>query len=100
MLSKYISLIVQDLAFQLERLIGGMYVYCRQSYNILKPACVFPIEVQLQLEEKQVPIGEEDGEGATSTLTQAKKDNDDVPLLDLPADEEAKKEEVVDLISI
>uniref|UniRef100_A0A1X7V7Q8 PRKCA-binding protein n=2 Tax=Amphimedon queenslandica TaxID=400682 RepID=A0A1X7V7Q8_AMPQE len=97
---------VQDLAFQLERLIGGMYVYCRQSYNVLKPACVFPIEVQLQLEEKQGPIGMEEGERGTATLTEVKKkDDDDVPLLDLPAEEAKKeegekKEEVVDLISI
>ena len=47
---------MQDLTFQLERLVGGMYVYCRQSYKLLKPACVFPIEVQLQLG----PPGEEE----------------------------------------
>ena len=33
-----------------------MYVYCRQSYKLLKPACVFPIEVQLQVG----PPGEEE----------------------------------------
>lgn len=107
-LVKYsIFLIVQDLAFQLERLIGGMYVYCRQSYNVLKPACVFPIEVQLQLEEKQNTIGAEEGERGPATLTETKKDDDDdVPLLDLPAEEGKKdeggekKDEVVDLISI
>ncbi len=46
----YISLslpTVQDVAFQLERLVAGMYVYYRQCHKIMKPACVFPIEVEL-----------------------------------------------------
>ncbi len=38
---------VQDVAFQLERLVAGMYVYYRQCHKIMKPACVFPIEVEL-----------------------------------------------------
>ena len=40
---------VQDVAFQLERLVGGMYVYNRQCYTALKQAAVFPIEVQLSI---------------------------------------------------
>lgn len=102
----YIFTLVQDLAFQLERLIGGMYVYCRQGYNALKPACVFPIEVQLQLEEKKSIITSEEEE-APLTLVQAKKDDDDVPMLDLPLEDKEtkevdkeKREEVADLISI
>ena len=35
------------MAFQLERLVAGMYVYYRQCYKILKPAAIFPIEVEL-----------------------------------------------------
>ncbi|XP_064406147.1 PRKCA-binding protein-like isoform X2 [Halichondria panicea] len=38
---------VQDVAFQLERLVAGMYVYYRQCHKIMTPACVFPIEVEL-----------------------------------------------------
>jgi len=41
---------VQDVAFHLERLVAGMYVYYRQSHLALKPAAVFPIEVELQTE--------------------------------------------------
>lgn len=41
---------VQDVAFQLERLIAGMYIYYRQSYRSLKPAAVFPIEVELGID--------------------------------------------------
>ncbi len=46
-LSPYSSLLVQDVAFQLERLVAGMYIYQRQCYKVLKPAAVFPIEVEL-----------------------------------------------------
>ena len=38
---------VQDVAFQLERLVAGMYVYYRQCFKIFKPAAIFPIEVEL-----------------------------------------------------
>lgn len=38
---------VQDVAFQLERLVAGMYIYYRQCYRSLKPAAIFPIEVEL-----------------------------------------------------
>ena len=38
---------VKDLVFQLERMVAGLYVYTRQCYKALKPAAVFPIEVQL-----------------------------------------------------
>lgn len=38
---------VQDVAFQLERLVAGMYVYYRQCHRALKPAAIFPIEVEL-----------------------------------------------------
>ena len=41
------SPLVQDVAFQLERLIAGMYIYYRQCHRTLKPAAVFPIEVEL-----------------------------------------------------
>eukprot|EP00731_Ephydatia_muelleri_P029184 Em0020g828a len=41
---------VQDVAFQLERLVASMYVYYRQCHNTLKPAAVFPIEVQLTID--------------------------------------------------
>ena len=62
---------VQDVAFQLERLVGGMYVYNRQCYNALKQAAVFPIEVQLSIRPPTPPAmegegggeGEEEGEG-------------------------------------
>ena len=38
---------MQDVAFQLERLVAGMYVYYRQCHRALKPAAIFPIEVEL-----------------------------------------------------
>lgn len=38
---------MQDVAFQLERLVAGMYIYYRQCHRALKPAAVFPIEVEL-----------------------------------------------------
>lgn len=69
-----------------------MYVYCRQSYNALKPACVFPIEVQLQLEETSVSC--EEGEVNTLTLVDEQK-----PIIDLPSEEKGKDEDE-DLISI
>ena len=93
--------LVQDVAFQLERLIGGMYVYCRQSYKALKPACVFPIEVQLQLHEsptlnvgdaEESVVDEEDTEKpmldttATPTLnllSEVKSKDDDEDLISI-----------------
>ncbi|CAI8040529.1 PRKCA-binding protein [Geodia barretti] len=54
---------VQDVAFQLERLVGGMYVYNRQCYNVLKQAAVFPIEVQLSIHPPTPPAIEGEGEG-------------------------------------
>lgn len=65
---------MQDVAFQLERLVGGMYVYNRQCYKAMKQAAVFPIEVQLSIhpatqegeEEEREGEGEERrGEGGT-----------------------------------
>lgn len=41
---------VQDVAFQLERLVAGMYIYYRQCHRSLKPAAVFPIEVELGID--------------------------------------------------
>ena len=60
---KYLSSTVQDVAFQLERLVGGMYVYNRQCYNVLKQAAVFPIEVQLSIHPPTPPAIEGEGEG-------------------------------------
>lgn len=58
---------VQDVAFQLERLVGGMYVYNRQCYKAMKQAAVFPIEVQLSIhpatQEGEEEEREGDGEG-------------------------------------
>ena len=59
----YVNGTVQDVAFQLERLVGGMYVYNRQCYNALKLAAVFPIEVQLSIHPPTPPALEGDGEG-------------------------------------
>ncbi len=52
---------VQDVAFQLERLVAGMYVYYRQSYRNLKPTAIFPIEVELSIlqDSKRSPSVEE-----------------------------------------
>lgn len=92
---------VQDVAFQLERLIGGMYVYCRQSYKALKPACVFPIEVQLQLHEsptlnvgdaEESVVDEEDKE-------KPKLDTTATPMLNLLSEVKSKDDDE-DLISI
>ena len=57
---------VQDVAFQLERMVAGMYVYYRQSYRSLKPTAVFPIEVELGInlqdnkrnftDEQEIPL--------------------------------------------
>ena len=47
------KIIVQDVAFQLERLVAGMYVYYRQCYRALKPAAIFPIEVELGFDPLQ-----------------------------------------------
>lgn len=44
---------VQDVAFQLERLVAGMYVYYRQCHKALKPAAIFPIEVELGFDPLQ-----------------------------------------------
>ena len=44
---------VQDMAFQLERLVGSMYVYNRQCHKAFKQAAVFPIEVQLTVDSIQ-----------------------------------------------
>ena len=41
--------LVQDVAFQLERVVAGMYIYYRQSYRTLKPSAIFPIEVELDI---------------------------------------------------
>ena len=56
---------VQDVAFQLERLVGGLYVYNRQCHKTMKQAAVFPIEVQLSVHpEPHPPLeGEGDGDG-------------------------------------
>ena len=51
---------VQDVAFHLERLVSGMYVYYRQSHKALKPAAVFPIEVELQTEMTSKPQEDEE----------------------------------------
>ena len=58
----HLSSTVQDVAFQLERLVGGMYVYNRQCYNALKQAAVFPIEVQLSIHPPTPPAIEGEGE--------------------------------------
>ena len=42
---------MQDVAFQLERLITGLYVYNRKCHKLLKPAAVFPIEVHLSIDK-------------------------------------------------
>lgn len=63
-----------------------MYVYCRQSYNALKPACVFPIEVQLQLEEK--PFLREYHDDDTTI-----DNDDDEKLLIIQDDVEQKEDE-------
>ena len=42
--------LVQDVAFQLERLVAGMYIYYRQCHRTLKPAAIFPIEVELGID--------------------------------------------------
>ena len=57
---------VQDVAFQLERLVGGLYVYNRQCHKTMKQAAVFPIEVQLSVHPEPPPPTEgegDDGEG-------------------------------------
>ena len=41
------------MAFQLERLVAGMYVYYRQCHKALKPAAIFPIEVELGFDPLQ-----------------------------------------------
>ena len=46
-------ILVQDVAFQLERLVAGMYVYYRQCHRALKPAAIFPIEVELGFDPLQ-----------------------------------------------
>lgn len=61
---------VQDVAFQLERVVAGMYIYYRQSYRSLKPAAVFPIEVELgiaYLERKE--LLEPQSDSSTSAVT-------------------------------
>ena len=63
---------MQDLAFQLEWLVAGMYVYTWQCYKILKPAAIFPIEVQLGVDllpsRKETTEEEEDnGEALLGT---------------------------------
>ena len=56
-------LAVQDVAFQLERLVAGMYVYNRQCHKVLKPAAIFPIEVQLETSTVPRLEHEEEEEG-------------------------------------
>ena len=46
-------ILVQDVVFQLERLVAGMYVYYRQCHRALKPAAIFPIEVELGFDPLQ-----------------------------------------------
>lgn len=47
LISPFLPTVVQDVAFQLERLVAGMYIYNRQCHKALKPAAIFPIEVEL-----------------------------------------------------
>ena len=43
----FFSLVVQDIVCQLQRLIAAITKYHQDSYNVLKDANVFPIEVDL-----------------------------------------------------
>lgn len=84
------SFSVQDLAFQLERLVAGLYVYSRQCHKIFKPAAVFPIEVELGVEllpppsveeEEVVEVAEKeakDDEGSTAAVTNGDATADDI----------------------
>lgn len=92
---------VQDVAFQLERLIGGMYVYCRQSYKALKPACVFPIEVELQLHESPtLNVGDAEESVVEEEDTEKPKiDTTAPPTLNLLSEVKSKEDDE-DLISI
>ena len=104
MFIRNLSLSVQDVAFQLERLIGGLYVYCRQSYKVLKPACVFPIEVELQLENTLPKYSEEQNEEEKEEDEVGKKkgNDSDEEMLSAGYEETKGKEEKItdDLISI
>ena len=83
-------------------------MYCRQSYNALKPVCVFPIEVQLQLQENLFYKEYHDDDGLTAGDITGIADDDEKLLVveDNKHEEEAKankpKDDVddVDLISI
>ena len=105
MFIRNLSLSVQDVAFQLERLIGGLYVYCRQSYKVLKPACVFPIEVELQLENTLPKYSEEQNEEEEKEedgVGKKKGKDSDEEMLSAGYEETKGKEEKItdDLISI
>ena len=82
-------------------------MYCRQSYKVLKPACVFPIEVELQLEDMPSIKAAHDDELDEDTLIQSKSNNNtndssDEEMLSSGYEETQGKEEKVtdDLISI
>ena len=98
-------LVVQDVAFQLERLVGGMYVYSRQSYKILKPACVFPIEVHLELENTPPILQDEDDIEEEKEKEKEKEQSPDKEVVltpGYPHEEKGEEEQIIsdDLISI
>ena len=69
---------VQDVAFQLERLVAGMYIYYRQSYRSIKPAAVFPIEVELGIHlqdpKRSLSLESENSSSATSPANPSTND--------------------------
>lgn len=84
---------VQDVAFQLERLVAGMYVYYRQCHKIMKPACVFPIEVELGINldpsryESHDPVVSHDESHDVDKPDENGDDDLLLPSLALPTDE-------------
>lgn len=82
--------LVQDVAFQLERLVAGMYIYYRQCHRSLKPAAIFPIEVELEANLTGVskryysdePEQSHDSDGTTQQLDTGGKGSDSKPVQD------------------
>lgn len=80
------------MAFQLERLVAGMYIYYRQCHRYLKPAAVFPIEVELGIDldaSKRYYYGatEEPGDSILTppaSDSETKKDSTSTDKLDEP----------------
>ena len=82
----FISIVVQDIVFQLHRFISALDKYHRDCNEIMKEADIFPIEAELDIpisRQKEFHDDEDEQNEQITTNDNQQKETDDIDILDL-----------------